>query len=60
MLKEFPDVRVENVDVRQHPEALLELGVRRYPALGHGERVLSKLFLTKRSIRKFLSAVTAV
>jgi len=55
VLPEFPDVTIERVNVlEQPPGALSGLGIRRVPALVHGERVLSRLFLTKRSIRRFL------
>lgn len=48
---------VERVDVLEHPDALRERGIRRVPAFIHGERSLSGLFLTRRSIRRFLSGV---
>ncbi|MGE0624413.1 MAG: hypothetical protein AB7I04_05800 [Pseudomonadales bacterium] len=57
MLPEFPHVSVEHVNVLEHPGGLRERGIRRVPALVHGERSLSKLFLTRRSIRRFLAGV---
>lgn len=57
MLPEFPHVSIERVNVLEQPVALRELGIRRVPALLHGERSLSALFLTKRSIRRFLAGV---
>jgi hypothetical protein len=45
--------------VDEHPQAFLNLGLKRYPALAHGDRTLSALFLTKRKIRRFLSGVAA-
>jgi hypothetical protein len=47
------------VSVDDDPQRFLDLGLRRYPALAHGDRTLSVLFLTKRKIRRFLSDVAA-
>jgi len=59
VLEDFPDVEVERVNVLDEPERLRELGLRRYPTLAHGDRVLTGFFLTKRRIRKFLKALPA-
>ena len=45
---------VDKIDVNDNPQAMLDLGIRRFPALAHGEQTLSVLFLTKRKIRRFL------
>jgi hypothetical protein len=42
--------------VFEQPDRWRALGVRRYPALAHGDEVMNALFLTKRKIRKFLEA----
>ena len=57
MLPEFPDVQIERVNVLEHPDIARELGLRRVPALGHGERTVSALFLTRRRIRRFLQTL---
>jgi hypothetical protein len=54
VLPDFPDVRVDRVNVLENPEAFHALGLKRYPALACGDRTLSALFLTKRKIRRFL------
>jgi len=54
VLPDFPDVRVERVNVLESPEGFHALGLKRYPALACGDRTLSALFLTRRKIRRFL------
>jgi hypothetical protein len=57
VLPEFPHINIERVNVLEQPDALRDRGIRRVPVLIHGERVLTGLFLTRRSIRRFLSAL---
>ncbi|HEY5646115.1 MAG TPA: hypothetical protein VIS76_09250 [Pseudomonadales bacterium] len=57
MLPDFPDVHLERINVLEHADAMQSRGIRRYPALAHGDRILSVVFLTKRKIRRFLSAL---
>ncbi len=56
-MPEFPELILERVNVREQPQALLDRGVSRYPAIACGERVLSKIFMTRRRIRKFLATI---
>jgi hypothetical protein len=55
VLPEYPDVVLEKVCVDGNPAPMRDLGLRRYPALAHGEDTLTAVFLTKRKIRKFLA-----
>jgi hypothetical protein len=56
-MPEFPGVQLERVNAQVNPEAMLKLGLRRYPALAHEGEKLSVLFLTKRKIRKFFRRI---
>jgi hypothetical protein len=43
------------VDVREQPDVMREMGIRRYPTLTHDDVVLTGLFLTRGRIRRFLN-----
>jgi hypothetical protein len=54
---EFPDIEIEKLEILTNRVRAREDGVRQVPALVHGERRLSGLFLTKKKIRQFLESV---
>ena len=56
-MPEFPHIEVERVSVDDHPEQARARGIKRYPALAHGDDLLAVLFMTRRRIRAFLGRI---
>jgi hypothetical protein len=48
---------VERINVIDNPDPMVELGIRRFPALAHEERTFSVLFMTRSRIRRFLKSI---
>jgi hypothetical protein len=54
---DFPEVSVEKVEYFTHLDQAKRDGVRAIPTLVAGERRLGGIFLTPKSIRRFLEAM---
>lgn len=54
---DFPEVRVERVEYLTNLGRARDAGVRSIPTLVCGERKLSGIVLTKKSMRRFLEAL---
>ncbi|MCB1019428.1 MAG: hypothetical protein KDC27_05845 [Acidobacteria bacterium] len=57
LLTEFPDVRIEKVELLTNLGRARQDGVSGIPALVTGDRRLSGFFLTKKRIREFLESL---
>ncbi len=51
------DIDLEYVDILTAPRRLLHDGIRMIPALKAGDRILSGVYLTKKSIAEFLDEI---
>ena len=52
--KQDPDLEVIKIDVVTHPLTAWKEGVRMFPALKFGDKILSGVFLSGKEIRKFI------
>jgi glutaredoxin len=57
LLPEFPDVKVERVDILSSRRRAEEAGVRVIPTLVAGDQRASGFILTKGAVRRFLEAI---
>lgn len=55
--QEFPELRIEKVDILTSPGRALKDGVRMIPTLMTGDRKLSGIFLNSAAIREFVTAL---
>ena len=55
LIKDFPEIEIERVDVLTHPALTWNDGIRMIPALKNKERVLSGILLHEEEIRRFLA-----
>lgn len=55
--KENPELEVTKIDVVTHPLAAWKNGIRMFPALKAGSKVLSGIFLREKEIRRFIDPV---
>ena len=59
LLKDFPDIQVNKVELLTNRKAAREDGVTGVPALVYGGRVLKGVLLTKGKIRSFFEEIQA-
>lgn len=52
--KENPGLEITKIDVVTHPFVTLKNGIRMFPALKHGNKILSGIFLSGKEIRQFI------
>ena len=55
--REFPQLKIEKVDILTNPGQALKQGVKMIPTLQAGERRLSGVFLSKDEIRDFVTSL---
>ena len=54
ILKDYPDVIVEKVDIMTNPGRAWKDGIRMIPALKAGNEILSGVLLSEEEIRRFV------
>ena len=57
LLAEFPNVRLDKVELLTNRARARAAGVRQIPALVHGDTKLTGFYLTKSRIRRFLESL---
>jgi len=57
LLREFPDITLEKVELLTRSVQSKEKGVYSIPTLVSGDKKLSGFYLTKKSIREFLETL---
>lgn len=54
ILKDYPDIEVEKVDIMTSPARAWKEGIRMIPALKSGKEILSGILLSEEGIRRFV------
>ncbi len=54
---EDPDLKIDRIDVVTNPLKAWHAGVRMFPALKAGDKILSGVLLSEKEIRKFIHEV---
>ena len=54
ILKDYPDINIEKVDIVTNPARAWKDGIRMIPALKSGKEILSGILLNEEEIRAFI------
>lgn len=56
-LEDYPHIEIEKIEFLTNRPAAKSAGVRSFPALVSGEKILTGILLTEKNIREFLDQV---
>ena len=60
VLKEYPAIEMEKVDIVTNPTRAWNDGIRMFPALKSGDEIVSGIFLNEDEIRTFIQKMNSI